>query len=1033
MAGSPFPPKILRASAGTGKTFQLTNRYLKLLLAGESGDKILAVTFSRKAAKEIEQRIFERLVRGCSSEQAAKELGAQIGFDRASRELLLSQLYNLARNQHRLRVSTLDSFFVELARLFSYELALPPEWTIYDQSRQSELQLEVVRRCLRELGGEQSHAVLEKLKRFAGRRSIEAQIAESLGQLFNLVMETDEAAWQWITPPEAPSKEVIEATIEEFRLLPVPQKKAGGPDTRFLKAINSLIQQVEQGQWEEVIANGLGGKVIEGLDSYQGKEIPAEMAEVIEIFIQAARSNILQSHKSDLEMTRVVFASFCNQFYQLLKSSGGLTFSAVTQILAESQLKDDLQLMAYRLDSKIHHLLLDEFQDTAIAQWKVLEPLAREILSKSGEDHSFFCVGDIKQAIYGWRGGVADIFDYLEESLTVETEDLSKSFRSSQVILDFANTIYSGLDKVEALESYSPVVKRWQDAFKPHSTDLDVPGYVKVELISLEPEERPDEVTQNRVVELVTEIKDSSPQADIAVLVRTNRKIPELLSALDKEGIKASDEAGSLLTSVPAVRAILSLLRFLDHPGNQIALFHIQSTPLAEILELDLNPTPEELRAQLLLNLSKTDLANWLRSICEKLKASITLQDYIALQHLTEIVSTNQRQYGSRFSPLIEIIRTKKVLQPAPGVVRVMTIHKAKGLEFDAVILPELDQSMLPMFSRFIKYQPDKLEPVVRVLPYVGESRVNLCKEYMEAHQAYLEEQIGEELSVFYVGVTRPKHALYLVSTQPKSKTKSNTPSFRAILGDVLSLEERGGQLTYEAGDPNWQQEINPPERTEQPRFIRPNSISLLEAQSSRIIRQTTPSTRDEKRITFEELLQTGDPKWARRGTLLHALCEQIEWLSDKGPEQSALSSALAPLPFLAEEKQEALTLFANLIKNEVVTSWFLKDRYQLATDEELRVYRELPFLVRLDQQIISGIIDRLVVVKSGKGEVSRVEILDFKSGGARDDLELERKTERYLPQIEAYRSAVAQIFSIDRSSITARLCFIELGKEVSC
>jgi len=1026
-----FPSLILRASAGTGKTFQLTNRYLQLLLAGESCDRILAVTFSRKAAKEIEQRIFERLALACESEQSAADLGEKIGSKALTRSVLLEQLTRLTRNQHRLRISTLDSFFIEIARLFSYELGLPSEWTIFDESEQKAVQLEVVRRSLQELGAKQSHEVLKKLKSFAGRRGIEERIALRIGELMSLVLDTEDAAWKWIDPGAAPSESDLTDAIESFKSIEIPKKKANTPDKNFLNGTKRLLEQLQNNEWEEILKAGLGSKVLQGEESYQRRQIPPEMVALVKQFIQAARYHILSSHRADLEMTRDIFSILCSHFNYLLKNSGGLTFDAVTRLLAESQLKDDLDLIAYRLDGKIHHLLLDEFQDTAIVQWKVLEPLANEILSKAGKEHSFFCVGDIKQAIYGWRGGVADIFDYLEHNFPVKSEDLSKSYRSSQVILDFANTVFSHLGTASSLRNYSKVIKRWDNAYNTHFTELDLPGYVRLELLKTD-KNQSRSAPYERTLELVSEIHNDTPDAEIAVLVRTNQAIPELLALFDRHEIAASDEAGSTLVAVPAVAAIISLLKFIDHPEDQISLFHLKSTPILKVLEISPDQDSSTIKDLLQVDILLCGIGSWLKSLCEKLRPYVTHQDYIALGYLTNIVFAQEEEIGMRFSPLVEMLRKKKVLQPAPGVVRVMTIHKAKGLEFDAVILPQLEQSLLPQYSPFIKYQPDKLHPAIRVLPYVGENRAYLSPEYGSAHQAHLEEQIGEELSVFYVALTRAKQALYLISNQSTSKSSSPPPSYRSILAETLKLEPKGEDLIFEQGSRDWHRNLKSESNIPQEVFPAAQNVALNKAKNPRILIPQRPSEDPDSKLNFEELIKIVDPQWARRGTLLHSLCEQIDWLNDK-PDSQQLLCGLNHLPFSTQDKQGACDLFVRLLENKTVQSWFLKENFTKTSQEQIRLYRELPFLIREDQQIINGIVDRVVIVSDNQGKPLRGEVLDFKSGIYREESEYSKRVDSYRPQMRSYQNAIAKLFGLDQRDISTKLCFLEMGRDSTC
>ena len=116
----------------------------------------------------------------------------------------------------------------------------------------------------------------------------------------------------------------------------------------------------------------------------------------------------------------------------------------MTRRLGEAAIADRLDEVVYRLDGQVAHLLLDEFQDTSALQWRVLRPFAQRVI-RGGEDRSFFCVGDVKQAIYGWRGGVAEIFDALDDEFGgLPSQALNESFRSSPVVIDCVNQVFEG-------------------------------------------------------------------------------------------------------------------------------------------------------------------------------------------------------------------------------------------------------------------------------------------------------------------------------------------------------------------------------------------------------------------------------------------------------------------------------------------------------------------------------------------------------------------------------------------------------------
>ena len=145
MSSEHFRPLVIKASAGTGKTYQLSSRFLKLLAAGETPDRILATTFTRKAAAEIQERVFLRLAKRALAEIAGQAASPeeQAVFGNTSASALLGALL---KQQHRLKICTLDSFFSSIAKNFALELGLKPQWSIRSEPEEVELVRQAIQR-----------------------------------------------------------------------------------------------------------------------------------------------------------------------------------------------------------------------------------------------------------------------------------------------------------------------------------------------------------------------------------------------------------------------------------------------------------------------------------------------------------------------------------------------------------------------------------------------------------------------------------------------------------------------------------------------------------------------------------------------------------------------------------------------------------------------------------------------------------------------------------------------------------------------
>ena len=230
-AGGAWPNVVIRASAGTGKTFQLSNRYLQLVGAGVRPESILAATFARKAAGEILARVMQRLAGAALDEDACRALAEQVGWklDRAACGGLLGELLH---NLHRMRIGTLDSFFVRLAGSFTLELGLPSDWRIVEAIDDGRWRLEAIRRALAAGKTSELLALVHLLFKGETPRSISEQISTLVTNLYDIHCETDEQAWHRLPRPARLRIEELAAAIES---LAVAQRPANGHQANALR------------------------------------------------------------------------------------------------------------------------------------------------------------------------------------------------------------------------------------------------------------------------------------------------------------------------------------------------------------------------------------------------------------------------------------------------------------------------------------------------------------------------------------------------------------------------------------------------------------------------------------------------------------------------------------------------------------------------------------------------------------------------------------------------------------------------------
>ncbi|MEX2176055.1 MAG: UvrD-helicase domain-containing protein, partial [Pirellulaceae bacterium] len=575
-----FLHTVIRASAGTGKTYQLSSRYIGLLAAGVAPEQILATTFTRKAAGEILDRVLLRLAQAASDEAACRQLAGAIDDTQFTRARARQLLAATSRNLHRLRVGTLDSYFLQVAGGFALELGLPAGWSICDELLDQTLREDAIEEVLARGKLPELRTLVHLLAKGEAVRSVSSVIQATVRSVYATYRQSEPPAWQQIPQPKGLEEQELAATIDQLAAYPLP-------GAQWTKARDADVQNALLGNWEALIDKGIAGKVLAGEANYNRKPIPDDLVALYERLLAHVASVLVGQLARQTQATRQLLERFAEHYAAAQAEQRALRFDDVTHYLAAATAFNSPRQQAYRLDGLIRHLLLDEFQDTAPTQWRVLRPLAQSLIGQ--EDASFFSVGDTKQAIYGWRGGVAEIFDALDGELPgLAHESLAHSYRSSQPVIDAVNRAFQYLTRHPNLDKLEPAVAQWQAKFPAHSTARsELPGHVRLEFAPLTDEGVPqaDAVFEYAADQVAQHVRRAS-QCSVGVLVRTNAAVARMIYLLRQRDVPASEEGGNPLTDSPAVELVLSLLRLADHPGDSAARFHLAWSPLAEALEL---------------------------------------------------------------------------------------------------------------------------------------------------------------------------------------------------------------------------------------------------------------------------------------------------------------------------------------------------------------------------------------------------------------------------------------------------------------
>ncbi|GAB5444128.1 MAG: hypothetical protein Fues2KO_44770 [Fuerstiella sp.] len=1064
---------VIRASAGTGKTFQLSNRYLHQLFSGAQPEQILATTFTRKAAGEILERNMLRLAEAARDEAACRELGTFIDRPDLTQAECLDLLRKLTQGLHRVRICTLDSFFSQITTSFGFEMGLPPDWSIVDEIDQVRLKNKAVEAVLRNESTEDAVRLMHLLTRGETNRTVSELIRQTVDSLYPIFQETGPEAWQAFPDIKLLTREKLDQAIQQLSEVPLPKHK------KIEEARSKDLEQALAHDWEAFVKGGLAKVVAKGDDTYYRKPLDESVLDVYRRLLKHAKAVLVDLVARQTAATYQLLQRFDLRYSQLKDDARVLQFDDITRLLADVAADYDIRRLAYRMDGAIDHLLLDEFQDTSLAQWHVLRPFATYATERR-KNRSFFCVGDSKQAIYGWRGGVAEIFDAIDEQLSgLQQETLNRSFRSAPAIMETTNRIFNGLKSL-ALQNDDngddQSIRRWCQQFMDHSTARsELPGYAVLQTAPrAEEASEQSDLTVQYAAKRIAELHRQSPQYSIGVLARKNAVVSQLIFELRKLGVAASEEGGNPLADSAAVQLIMSVLKLADHPGNTAARYHVAQSPLGARLQLSNHANhwqAESVSRHLRQRLQAEGYGPVVREWAELLADYCGPRGQRRLDQLVELAYAWQSYATLRTADFLRYLELKKIPDPTVDRIRVMTVHQSKGLEFDLVVLPDLDAKLIGQAGEFVVHKPSPTEPIDRVCRYRNKDvREVLPSDFQQMFDEQRRSVLAEAMCVLYVAVTRAKHALHMIVSPSRPTEKKPPKSAGGLLRHTL---HNGGfaeaeQTLFETGDEFWwhtdpaasdkaakksQPAAAPQSSSDQSDGVqRSSAIEFRPMTGGRLrgMQRVAPSKHQTHRtVRLASVIRHDSAAAMDRGTLIHAWFEQIEWLDSAHPlEDAFLKQRAEQLGLASLDVDSLLGEFKAMLQSEEIARGLspsayrppetlplpkdLLQQFKEAGPDRIRleVHNEHPFAVRDEGELMSGFIDRLVLIYIDN-QLTACDIIDFKTDTfAFDDQQLfDAKVQFYKDQLESYRRVVARLYRIPVAHVVTRLFMLGAGR----
>lgn len=723
----------LRASAGSGKTFALALRYVYLLCKGAKPYEILTLTFTNKASNEMRHRISQSLA--TLAKDAQEGILARNDFFIALQKEGISEAFvreHIARiyaefTQSHTRITTLDSFFYTILQKFcwyvgvgsDFEIGRYPHEEVYerflDSLSPSELR-DFARFCYQYFGTSQKITeFLRILWRYEELEEVFARFAPKahLEELEGIIESKVASLRERITSMEGIAQKGINAfNYESIESLAEATWVLKGSEYLFFKKLK-----------------------LQHLDSEF-----AQLRELLEAYLRGKESEIFARVSRYIERFKAIKSAY-------LAKTNTLNYNDITyKVLELLYSHHDRAFFYFRLDDKIMHILLDEFQDTSIVQYQILLPLIEEILSGSGriEDRSVFMVGDTKQSIYGFRGGFSAVFEEMARRL--ECDELGYNYRSSKVVLEFVNEVFGA----QYGSGYIP------QRLSPKNENSQ--GYVAVRYAQ-KSEQQADEMCKI-VYENVCELLENGAKPDdITILAFTNDEVKTL-----RDFIKFHNPKLPLIAEVSQ--------NFFDaFPCNVLinALYYAHTQKelykrnIAKLLGKELFWEPP-------LPAYSGHCARYVYEVIESLQLGCAA----AMQFLEQACAYESIEEFLQVDGLIDVNAPK---ESAYGI-RIMTIHKSKGLEFRHLIVCDCLKDKINSSKDKILYEYEGIE--LRSVYYAYKGRENVDRAYGAAKEAreYLEE--AESLNRLYVAFTRAKQSLMIVCKpiEPKNeKSKSKTQS----------------------------------------------------------------------------------------------------------------------------------------------------------------------------------------------------------------------------------------------------------------
>lgn len=1103
---------IVQAPAGSGKTGLLIQRYLELLCRVDFPEEILAITFTRKAAAEMRNRVLEALA-GAASDQRPKQDYQAATWERARKAASRDKArgWGICHDPARMRIMTIDSFCAGLTRQMPVLSGFGAPGQVCEEP--SELYARAARNAVAELEGQKDYSVaMETLVRHLDNQlsTVESLVALMLPRreqwLRHVAGTQDPDALREML--EAAMQRVITEALEKLHarfplaciadtadlcrfaaenlkhaapdsLICAAENLSGLPGTRTLdlsawQAVAELLL-TKKGQWRRAVNKSIGFPAPSSVRDAGQKHLLEEKKIRFQQLTAALDEDRDLAPSLDgvrglpapgytegqWELLRALFVVLklaAAHLEAVFQESGKVDFAEIS-IRARAALGNfqDPTDLALSLDYGISHILIDEFQDTSISQFDLMRQLTAGWTA--GEGRTFFAVGDPMQSIYGFREAEVGLFltaweHGIDAHLPLEPLLLKTNFRSEPAIVEWVNSAFFRVlpdraDPDTGAVPYMPANAAYG------KQDLQA-VQVHARIFSREQKEGHDLQEALDVAQCAGQALDFNPDETVGILVRSRSHLRAIVPCLRQSGLRFSAVEIDSLSDRPVIRDLLSLTRALNHPGDRIAWLAVLRAPWCGLTLKDLHvlagsdhqsPVCRLIHEQQRVDAMSIDGGMRLLRVSPVLAAAMERRGrqslrrrvegaWLALggpasaanpEHLADVpvyLDYVDARAGAGLVADMEAFEqgvADLFAQPDAGAdsrLQIMTIHKAKGLEFDTVILPGLHKAPRSQDPALLLWQERAgglagKSLLMAPVSETGADREITYNYIRQLHQVRLDYEIGRLL---YVAATRAAKRLHIFGAAAMSSEgvllQPNSRSLLAVLWPAVCAEF---EKAAESGPPDRGEPIKEDESGTKQCLIRrlPPDWEPPEPQADISVKPPEKDADFEiqgEKDSFQPRFDWAGVTLRHVGSVVHRwlrrICEQKpdNWDSDRIEAFKSLFRRDLVCAGVAEtELENAVLLTTTALANTVVHEtgrWILSPHLQGACELKVSGF--------LDRELVHGVIDRTFV------DADNVRwVIDYKTsthaGGGLEAF-LEREQQRYSLQMARYARLMRQL-----------------------